>query len=316
MVRKTSEMVEAGILAALAVLFAILGTYLPVLGIIFNFLWAVPIAVCGMRNGFRWSVMTLIVAGAVIGSLLGPLQALSMMAMFGLLGLALGECMYRGYTPSKTLVYGSAAVFVSILLSLGLGMLVVGTNPVDMMFNGLEEALQEMQGYYQAAGMSKEQIAAAVQANKDMIEMIHLILPGSLIVCSPIIAFVNYYGARKVLAKMGVVFAPLPPFKNWRVSEYLIWPFALSMGFMATYPDAPQLAFEIAINIQTVTSVAFLFQGWAVIYWWLEKNGKPRWLGTVSVVLALSVQFIATFIVLLGAFEAVFDYRDLKERSL
>ena len=71
MVRKTSEMVEAGILAAIAVLFAILGTYLPVLGVIFNFLWAVPVAVCGMRNGLRWSIMTLIVAGAVIGSLLG-----------------------------------------------------------------------------------------------------------------------------------------------------------------------------------------------------------------------------------------------------
>lgn len=70
MVRKTSEMVEAGILAAIAVLFAILGTYLPVLGVIFNFLWAVPVAVCGMRNGLRWSIMTLIVAGAVIGSLL------------------------------------------------------------------------------------------------------------------------------------------------------------------------------------------------------------------------------------------------------
>lgn len=112
MVRKTSEMVEAGILAAIAVLFAILGTYLPVLGVIFNFLWAVPVAVCGMRNGLRWSIMTLIVAGAVIGSLLGPVQALSVMAMFGLLGLALGECMYRGYTPAKTLVYSSAATFV------------------------------------------------------------------------------------------------------------------------------------------------------------------------------------------------------------
>ena len=101
MVRKTSEMVEAGILAAIAVLFAILGTYLPVLGVIFNFLWSVPVAVCGMRNGLRWSIMTLIVAGAVIGSLLGPVQALSVMAMFGLLGLVLGECMYRGYTPAK-----------------------------------------------------------------------------------------------------------------------------------------------------------------------------------------------------------------------
>ena len=85
---------------------------------------------------------------------------------------------------------------------------------------------------------------------------------------------------------------------------------------MATYPDAPKLAFEIAINIQTVTSVAFVFQGWAVIYWWLEKNGKPLWLGAVSVVLALSVQLVSTFIVLLGAFESVFDNRNLKERSL
>lgn len=316
MVRKTSEMVEAGILAAIAVLFAILGTYLPVLGVIFNFLWSVPVAVCGMRNGLRWSIMTLIVAGAVIGSLLGPVQALSVMAMFGLLGLALGECMYRGYTPAKTLVYSSAATFVSILLSMGLAMLVMGTNPVDIMFSGLEEALNETQGYYRAAGMSEEQIAAAVQSNKDMIELIRLILPGSLIVCSPIIAFANYMGSRKVLSKMGVAFAPLPPFKNWRVSEYLIWPFALSMGFMATYPDAPKLAFEIAVNIQTVTSVAFLFQGWAVIYWWLEKNGKPLWLGAVSVVLALSVQLVSTFIVLLGAFESVFDNRNLKERSL
>ena len=107
--------------------------------------------------------MTLIVAGAVIGSLLGPVQALSVMAMFGLLGLALGECMYRGYTPAKTLVYSSAATFVSILLSMGLAMLVMGTNPVDIMFSGLEEALNETQGYYRAAGMSEEHIAAAVQ---------------------------------------------------------------------------------------------------------------------------------------------------------
>lgn len=88
MVRKTSEMVEAGILAAIAVLFAILGTYLPVLGVIFNFLWAVPVAVCGMRNGLRWSIMTLIVAGAVIGSLLGlidkeePVKAAELLSSF------------------------------------------------------------------------------------------------------------------------------------------------------------------------------------------------------------------------------------------
>ena len=137
MVRKTSEMVEAGILAALAVLFAILGAYLPVLGALFNLLWPVPVAVCGMRNGLRWSVMTLIVACAVIGSLLGPLQSLSIMAMFGLMGLVLGECLHRGYKPVKTLLFSSVATLISIILSIGLGMLVLGTDPVNLMFEGM-----------------------------------------------------------------------------------------------------------------------------------------------------------------------------------
>ena len=62
MIRKTSAMVEAGILAAIAIVFAIISMYVPVIGSFINFLWPLPIAICGMRNGLRWSVMTLIVA--------------------------------------------------------------------------------------------------------------------------------------------------------------------------------------------------------------------------------------------------------------
>ena len=56
--------------------------------------------------------------------------------------------------------------------------------------------------------MSEEQIAAAVQSNKDMIELIRLILPGSLIVCSPIIAFANYMGSRKCFQKWALLLRP------------------------------------------------------------------------------------------------------------
>lgn len=316
MVRKTSEMVEAGILAAVAVLFAILGAYLPVLGALFNFLWPVPVAVCGMRNGLRWSIMSLIVACAVIGSLLGPVQSLSIMAMFGLLALVLGECMYRGYKPVKTMLFSSAAALVSIILSIWLGMLIMGTDPVNMMFEGLEQAMQESAGYYRQAGMSEEEIAAAVKGNQELLKTIRLILPGSFVVCAPILAFANYMGARKVLAKMGAAFAPLPPFIHWRVPEYFIWPYGLSVMIVSFWSDAPQLVQDIAINLQMVTSVVFFVQGLALVYWWINKNEKPRWWGTIAVILAFAVQVFSILIVLLGAFEAVFDYRKLKERSL
>ncbi len=316
MVRKTSEMVEAGILAAIAVLFAILGTYLPVLGALFSFLWPVPIAVCGMRNGLRWSLMALIVAGAVIGSLLGPVQSLSLMAMFGLLGLALGECMYRGYKPVKTMFFSSAAALVSIVLSILLGMALMGTNPVDMMFEGLQQAFAETESYYRSAGLNEEEIAAAVQSNRDFLDSIRLILPASFIVCAPMLAFANYMAARKVLVKMGAVFEPLPPFTSWRVPEYLIWPYGLSVALHSLYPDAPQLVYELAANLQMVITVVFFVQGLAVVFWWIRENEKPRWWGTAAVVMAFAVQMFSIFIVLVGAFESVFDYRKLKERSL
>jgi uncharacterized protein YybS (DUF2232 family) len=75
-IRKTSAMVEAGILAAIAIVFAIISMYVPVIGSFINFLWPLPIAICGMRNGLRWSVMTLIVADIAVAVLISPLLSL------------------------------------------------------------------------------------------------------------------------------------------------------------------------------------------------------------------------------------------------
>lgn len=80
MIRKTSAMVEAGILAAIAIVFAIISMYVPVIGSFINFLWPLPIAICGMRNGLRWSVMTLIVADIAVAVLISPLHAFSLLA--------------------------------------------------------------------------------------------------------------------------------------------------------------------------------------------------------------------------------------------
>ena len=55
----------------------------------------------------------------------------------------------------------------------------------------------------------------------------------------------------------------------------------------------------------------FVLQGIALIYWWLEKNNKPKWWGTVSVALLFFVQIFSQIIVFVGAFDLVFDFRNL-----
>lgn len=95
MIRRTSAMVEAGILAAIAIVFAIISMYVPVIGSFINFLWPLPIAICGMRNGLRWSVMTLIVADIAVAVLISPLHAFFAAGCFWFSGADLG----RVYAP-------------------------------------------------------------------------------------------------------------------------------------------------------------------------------------------------------------------------
>ena len=292
MIRKTSAMVEAGILAAIAIVFAIISMYVPVIGSFINFLWPLPIAICGMRNGLRWSVMTLIVADIAVAVLISPLHAFSLLAAFGLVGLTLGECMRRGYKPFKLMLISSVACLISIGASFLIALYIMGIQPVDMMFTSLEEAARESVGYYQSMGMSQTEIDAAVKSNAEMLRMMRLIMPGAFFLCAPIIAFVNYLAARKILSKLGVAFEEFPPFTQWNVPGWMLWPYGISL-------------------LQVISSVFFVLQGIALIYWWLEKNNKPKWWGTVSVALLFFVQIFSQIIVFVGAFDLVFDFRNL-----
>ena len=59
MIRKTSAMVEAGILAAVAIVMALISMYVPVLGAFVNFVWPLPIVICGCRHGFCGACATI-----------------------------------------------------------------------------------------------------------------------------------------------------------------------------------------------------------------------------------------------------------------
>ena len=88
--RKTSAIVESGILAAIAVIFTLIGNYIPVLDVIVSVWWPLPIILCGRRNGLMWSVLCLLVTGAVVAVLISPLQAVTQVLILGILGLVMG----------------------------------------------------------------------------------------------------------------------------------------------------------------------------------------------------------------------------------
>src|SRR5665647_135226 len=118
---RVRSMVEGGLLAAIAIIFAVISAYLPIIGPFVDLLWPVPIILLGVRHGYKWSIMATVVAGVMIAMLLHPLQAVSVVVGFGLIGVVLGYAFRMEFSPAKTMLWGSVASLISKVALLAIG---------------------------------------------------------------------------------------------------------------------------------------------------------------------------------------------------
>lgn len=277
--RKTSAMVEAGILAAIAVVMALIAMYVPVIGAFVNFVWPLPVIICGMRHGFKYSVMTLIVATIIVAIVISPIQAFFLGAIFGLLGLVLGECMRRHLSATKIMLYGSVGAVVALVLNIVLSFAILDIDPIAMMFNQFDKSLTDMADFYRSHGISEADTQAAVQNYSEMIKMMRVIMPGAFLLSAPMLAFVNYFVAKKVLSRLGETFEDLPPFVNWIVPSWVLAPFILSLVGV-TYFYINKLTdtwmYKLCVNVQTVCTFLLVLQAICLVYWYVKEKNKPK----------------------------------------
>ncbi|WP_405381520.1 YybS family protein [Phascolarctobacterium sp.] len=316
MFRKTSAMVEAGILAAIAIVMALISMYVPVLGAFINFLWPLPIVICGCRHGFKWSLMTLLVAALVSAMIISPVNAFFLAVIFGLLGLILGECMRRHLPPMQMMLYGTIGAVIALILNVVLSFVVLGINPIEMMFNSFNDGLTQLAAYYREHGMTEEQIKESVAGYAEMLRMMRIIMPGAFLVCAPLMAFINYVAAKKILTKLGESFQDFPPFLQLQVPGWMLWPYAASL-LAVTYfyqTDQNSWMYIASVNVQTICSFAFVFQGIVLLYWYVDTKKKPKWWANLSLAILFMVPLFSQVMVYVGAFDVIFDFRKIRKK--
>lgn len=316
MIHKTSAMVEAGIMAAIAIVMALIIMYVPVLGVFVNFLWPLPIVICGCRHGLKWSIMTLLVATIIIAMLMSPINAFFLAAIFGLLGLILGECMRRHLSPMKLMLYGSVGGIIALVLNIVLSFLVLGIDSINMMFTSFDESLVQLAEYYREHGMSEADIKTSIDSYKEMFRMMRIIMPGAFFLCAPVMAFVNYIAAKKILVKLGESFENFPDFVLLKVPKWVLWPYCISL-LAVTYfyqTDQSSWMYNVSVNVQTVCSFVLVFQGIVLLYWFVDTRKKPRWWANIGMLLLFAIPIFSQIMVYVGAFDLVFDFRKIRGR--
>lgn len=305
--------VEGGILTAVAIIFAFISTYVPILGVFVNLLWPVPIVLLGVRHGYKWSIMAVVAAGIIISLLMHPLSAISVVVGFGLIGIALGYAIREGFPPVKTILLGAAASLVSKAAVLALTAVIMGFNPLNFQTEAMAHGLKQAIEFYREMGMKAEDLAQMEAAMGPMLEIVKIILPAGFVLMSFFDTFLNYQVAKAVLAKLGQRIEPFPLFRHWTMPRLTVY--ALAVALVSIYWGKSreiELLYQVGMNLQVITTMVLFVQGMALFYFLADKYNLSRIVKGLIIFLIFSNGFIAQALILAGAFDLIFDYRQLR----
>ena len=310
---RVRSMVEGGLLAAIAIIFAIISVYMPVIGPFVNLLWPVPIILLGVRHGYKWSIMATAVAGVIIAMLVHPLQAVSVVVGFGLIGIVLGYAFRMEFGPTKTMLWGSVASLLSKVALLAIGAAITGLNPLTMQGDVMAKAVEQAVEVYRSFGMPEQELATMSESMQSMIELMKIILPAGFIMASVVDTGLNYLIAKAVLRKLGHSIPDLPPFKLWTLPDYIMYFFALAlvMIYWGKSRDITIL-YNVGMNVQIVTSMLLLCQGLALFNYIVDKYNLSRLAKGIILILILLNGLFAQILIVVGAVDTILDYRHLR----
>lgn len=314
--RRIRSMAEGGVLAAVAILFAFMSAYLPLIGSFVNLIWPVPLVLLGVRNGYKWSLLTTVVVGILIALLMHPLQAVSIVVGFGLIGIVLGHAIRNQYGPVKTLAVGSAASLLSKAAVMGILFLVSGINPLIDQSDIAAQALEKSIEVYQSFGLTGDQLAQMKEQMALMASMIKIILPAGLVMAAVLDTFLNYWVARLVLRRLGHVVPAFPAFSRWRLPTVFAYAFIAAIGLLywATTHELQWLK-DIALNLQVLSSVFLFLQGLSLVFYLTERYQIGKMVRTVAIFLIVTNGLLSQVVILAGAFDMVLDYRRLRKNG-
>ncbi len=311
---KTRPLIEGALLAAMAVALILIGFYVPILGAVIIFLWPVPIIIIQMRHGLRIGIMTVVVAGLLLMTFVGPLQALTILLTTGTIGLAFGYGFGRRWPSGRVMVLGAVAVLVSLAASFVLSLVVLDINIITDTVETMRRSMEMSVGFYRSIGVEGEALERMEGAVDQMTQVLSLLLPAGFLLGAVFNAFINYQVSRLVLIRLGYDIPQLPPFVEWRLPTptvgglivvYIFW-FLFQRTGLGLYE-------KLAINLFYLFGTLFLVQGLALGYYLLTRWGVAKPLKVALVIWALMVPFVTQIITWVGLFDIVLDFRSMLE---
>jgi len=293
---------------------------------------SLPFAFTWARRGPRAALMATGIAGASLLALYlyVPLPILPFRTptpAFGIIyflyyawiGLALAHLGRPGPGDGKTIslekgVLGiSASALVLALVAVWVVSLLIGIDPILEARTGIQRMFEQMVALNEQSGLQGEELRFLRESIPTLSVVTFSLLPGIAVAATFLTVTFNLSVLRRW--KGDQLFQGAPEFAVWRLPEWGIWvPIVGGCLYFANAYFLKMAGLRMVLhNSFIVLGTLYLYQGLAIVSWFLRRRFSP-WARMASyLVILLFFQMVGVMIILLGLFDFWFDFRKLKK---
>lgn len=299
----TKALTEASLLSALTLILILVSSFIPVLTLLAMFLGA-PIFVLSRRHGFKYGASSLFVVTVLSALILGIIQSTYVLLVGGM-GLAMGTVMHKGYKKSTVLMAGS---IVGVIAYGILMIMMVKLSGVDY-----KEIAAQVKEQYDNAFNSLG-IEGKIDLNQIdvMMDLFLKLIPSMVLFAGIIQSYINYLVAELILKRIKTPVPESGPFSTYSLPSNFGLGALLMLGLSYVSGKLGIVDSDvILINVLYILLFAFMIQGFAVVFNYLEKRTKAKSVKIIAIILIM-VMNGSVIVSALGWMDSIFDFRKLR----
>ena len=260
------------------------------------------------RHGLRFIGAGLLLALAV-SVFISSVEIVIFSAALIPAGYSLAQSGFRSDSPALT---GFKAVIVLAscwLLLLTLQTMLSGVNPVTQFLGSLDGDIERTLEYYRHSDtVAPETLAILEESFFQMKTILPKILASIMVSMALLITWATMLlGNRLVLKFAG--YRPWPNHQTWRLPDRLIW-LLIGAALITLLPIMPLRV--VGSNLLICTGLIYIFQGFAVLSFFLHKWNVPQVVRFLLYAMMLFQSFGTVLLLVIGIGEVWFDLRRLK----
>ena len=312
---KTLAIVDAGILASIAIMLALITSSNPTLGIFLAVFWPVPFIVLGVKHNLKISCMALTIASVFTLLLANPVYSLSIVIGFSLIAVALVYSIKHNFSLTKTLCLGITASILSKCIVFATIYSILGFNPVVISDSTILQSTQQLTAITGKLGIpTYDGITKILLILPQALETINYLLPTGFVIASITDTTINYIMSRIILTHTGVILQPIPDFKTWQMPRSLVWVFIISSTYTIYMSKHDSITANIFFNMYILSSVLLIVQTISCIFFFANNKSHSFLIKNIALFIIFTNPIVGKIATLFGIYDLLRNPRKLGHR--